>query len=95
MDVLLWLVPTGRCDRRGLCVGGWAGHRQQVEASADRRPSAADDAASRARLGVALAKPLPRRAGHVASQRVEPATGVAVRRTPVPDPAPRGEKLTG
>ena len=95
MDVLLWLVPTAVATVVACAWAGWAGHRQQVEARADRRPSAADDAASRARLGVALAKPLPRRAGHVASQRVEPATGVAVRRTPVQDPAPRGEKLTG
>ncbi len=94
MDVLLWLVPTAVATVLACGWAAWAGHRQQVEARDDRRRSAADDEASRTRLGAALAKPLPRRAGHVARQRVEPATGVAVRRAPVEDPATRGEKLT-
>jgi len=94
VDVLLWLVPTGVATVLACAWAAWAGHRQQVEARDDRRPSASDDAASRARLGAALAKPLPHRAGHVAQQRVERATGVALRRGPVQDPSPPGEKLT-
>ncbi len=80
MEVLLWLAPAGGATVVAAAWAAWAGHRQRVEATDDRRRSATDDAAARARLGAALAKPLPRRATHVAEQRVQPATGVAVRR---------------
>ena len=76
-----WLVPTGRGDRAGLCVGRpWAGYRQQAGGRRDRRRAAADDAAARARLGVALAKPHPT-AGRVSPAPRESASGVAVRRS--------------
>lgn len=87
MDVLLWLVPTGVATLLATVWAGWAGHRQRIEADDQRRPSVADDAGSRASLGAALAKPLPRRATHVEHQRVEPVTGVAVRRRSMPRPA--------
>ena len=83
MDVLLWLVPTGAATFLAMLWAAWAGHRHRLEASAERRRSVADDEAARARLGVALAKPLPRRATHIARQRVDRATGVAVRRPPI------------
>jgi len=81
VDVLLWLVPTGVATLVASAWAGWAGHRQRLGASDDRRRSSADDAAARARLGAALAKPLPDRAAHVERQRRQPATGVALRRS--------------
>ena len=90
MEVLLWLVPTGVATFLAMLWAAWTGHRQRMEVSDERRRSVADDEAARARLGLALAKPLPRRAAHVARQRVEPATGVAVRRQQVPEPAGEG-----
>jgi len=87
VDVLLWLVPTGVATVLAMLWAAWAGHRLRVGAADERRRSFADDAAARARLGKALGKPLPRRAGTVADQRVPSATGVAVRRSGSSAPA--------
>jgi hypothetical protein len=90
VDVLLWLVPTGVATVLAMLWAAWTGHRQRVEASDDRRRSVADDEAARAKLGAALAKPLPRRAGHVARQRPDHVSGVAVRRQQAQTPAGGG-----
>lgn len=82
MEVLLWLVPAGAATLLACCWAAWAARRERIEASDEHRRSATDDAAARARIGAALAKPLPRRAHHVEPQRVDRATGVAVRRGP-------------
>lgn len=83
MEVLLWLVPAGVVTLLACGWASWAARRERLDASDDRRRSPADDEAARARLGAALAKPLPHRAHHVEPQRVDRATGVAVRRDPM------------
>jgi len=92
VEVLLWLVPTGVATVLAMVWAAWTGHRQRMEVSDERRRSVADDEAARAKLGLALAKPLPRRATHVTRQRLEPGTGVAVRRQQVPEAAGEGTR---
>ena len=94
MDVLLWLVPTGVATSLAMLWAAWTGHRQRVEASHDRRRSIADDEAARAKLGVALGKPLPRRATHVTRQRPDHVSGVAIRRQQAQTPAGGGPRPT-
>lgn len=90
MEVLFWLVPTGIATVLAMLWALWAGRRQRAESSELRRRSTADDEAARARLGLALSKPLPPRAAHVTHQNVPSATGVAVRRHPRRPPAGTG-----
>ena len=99
MDVLLWLVPTGVATCLAMVWAAFAGRRQRAEAGDMRRRSTSDDEAARARIGLALSKPLPPRAAHRTQQTVPHATGVAVRRqarqapAPVGAQAPPGDKL--
>jgi hypothetical protein len=87
VEVLWWLVPAAIATVLAMLWALWAGRRQRAESSAVRRRSAADDDAARARLGLALSKPLPPRATHITHQNVPSATGVAVRRRASRSPA--------
>jgi len=80
VEVLLWLVPAGAATVLAMLWAAWTGHRARHDAGDDRRSSPRADAQARARLGAALARPVPDRARRVVEQSVEPGTGVAVRR---------------
>jgi len=90
VDVLLWLVPTGVATSLAMVWAAWAGRRQRAETGDMRRRSTSDDEAARARIGLALSKPLPARAAHRTHQTVPHATGVAIRRHARQPPAPVG-----
>ena len=78
VEVLLWLVPATVATVFAMVWATWTGRRARRSAEHDRR-SPRDDEAARARLGAALARPVPARAGQVVGQTVERGTGVAIR----------------
>ncbi len=81
MEVLLWLVPAGLATLLAMGWATWTGHRARRDAEVERRSSPRDDEAARARLGAALAKPVP---GADRSAVVPPPDrvgGVAIRRS--------------
>jgi len=80
VEVLLWLVPAAVATVLAMVWATWTGRRARRDAADDRRTSSRDDAQARARLGAALAKPIPSRARRVVGQSAERVTGVAVRR---------------
>lgn len=82
VEVLLWLVPAAVATSLAMVWATWTGRRARRSADHDRRVSPRDDEAARARLGAALARPVPPRARQVVGQTVERGTGVAIRRSP-------------
>lgn len=80
MEVLLWLVPAAVATMLAMVWATWTGHAARRDADDDRRTSARDDEHARARLGVALSKPLPPHARQVVEPSADRGTGVAVRR---------------
>jgi hypothetical protein len=86
MGVLWWLAPPLAATVLAMAWVSWRGRARD-----DVRRESSDEAL--ARLGSALARPLPRRAAKASPPRVadDPTHGVAVRRTPRPaaEPATR------
>lgn len=83
MEVLLWLVPAATATVLAMAWATWTGRRMRRDAERDRRTAPRDDAQARARLGAALARPVPTRARTVVAPAVDRGTGVALRRRPV------------
>ncbi|CAN5863541.1 hypothetical protein BH20ACT6_BH20ACT6_05260 [soil metagenome] len=79
--MLFWLVPAGVATLLAMAYATWTGHCARRDAEHEQRASPRDDAAARARIGAALAKPVPTRARQMSRQPVEHGTGVAIRRT--------------
>lgn len=75
MGVLWWLAPPLAATTLAMVWAAWRGRRRD-----DVRSESSDEVL--ARLGSALARPLPRRAAKAAAPRVvdDPSHGVAVRR---------------
>lgn len=88
MEVLFWLVPAGVATLLAMAYASWTGHQARRDAEHEQRSSPRDDAAARARIGAALAKPVPSRARHVVQHPVERGTGVAVRKSGRAGPGP-------
>lgn len=81
MEVLFWLAPAAVATLLAMGWATWTGRQARLDADKSRRSSARDDEAVRAKIGAALAKPIPPRARHVAAQSEDRGTGVAVRRS--------------
>jgi len=73
VDILLWLAAPLGLTSVAMVWALWAGRR------AGRREQPRDDEQAAARFAAALARPVPKRARHVARQVPERPSGVAVR----------------
>jgi hypothetical protein len=77
VEILLWLVPPVVVTAVAMLWVSWVGR--------ERRELDRDEVVRR--MGAALDKDAPRRAPKPVARRVvEPSSGVAVRRTPPPEP---------
>jgi hypothetical protein len=89
MTVLWWLAPPLAATVLAMAWAAWRGRARDGD---EVRRATSDEAL--ARLGSALARPLPRRAAKASPTRVPdgPTHGVAVRRTPRPTAGPTARR---